>query len=89
MIMTEWPENVEQKYLKAYFSNRNEILIRKGCLVWGLRVLKPHSFQPRVFNEFHIGHIGIVKMKSLARSCIKRPDIDIRDTCYQDFRRIV
>lgn len=76
LTMTGWPENVEQEDLKAYFLKRNEVSIHQGCLVWGLRVLIPYSLQSRVLNELHEGHIGIVKTKSLDRSCVWWPGID-------------
>lgn len=48
MTLIGRPEIVEQEDLKAYFLRRNEISIHQRCLVWGLRVLIPHSLQSRV-----------------------------------------
>lgn len=46
----------------------NELSLQNGCILKGYRVIIPHKFQGNVLKELHIGHLGMVKMKSLTRS---------------------
>ena len=45
-----------------------ELSVQDECLLWGSRVEVPEVLRPRVLNELHSGHVGICRMKSLARS---------------------
>ena len=39
-----------------------------ACLIWSMKVIVPNKLPERVLEELHYGYMGIVKMKSLARS---------------------
>lgn len=41
-----------------------------------MRVVIPNKLQDRVFEELHDGHLGVVKMKALARSYVCWPNIN-------------
>ena len=60
---------------KPYYERRNELTVHQGCILWGMRVLIPSKLQDRVLEELHDGHLGVVKMKALARSHVWWPNI--------------
>lgn len=57
-----------------------EYAIHQGCLMKGIRVVIPESLKKKILEELHSGHLGINKMKAIARSyCYWRGlDEDIR-----------
>lgn len=50
--------------------------IEDGCLYYGERIVIPRSLQDKVLGLVHDGHIGIVRMKSLARRYVYWLNID-------------
>ncbi|XP_058449089.1 uncharacterized protein K02A2.6-like [Malaya genurostris] len=48
--------------------NQCKFSIQKGCLMRGIRVYIPPKLRRPVLEELHLGHFGISRMKSLARS---------------------
>ena len=62
--------------LQPYNRRAEELTMDKGCLLWGNRVLIPPKLQSTVLGELHEGHLGISRMKALARSFIWWPRLD-------------
>ncbi|XP_008181385.1 uncharacterized protein K02A2.6-like [Acyrthosiphon pisum] len=74
----KWPDNIKNisDELKPYYYRKNELAIEQGCLMWGHRLVIPTKFRKELLQELHSTHLGIVKMKSLARSYVWWPKID-------------
>ena len=62
--------------LQPFYRRRNELNIINGVLTYGTRVLIPEKYRDQVMEVLHEGHLGMVKMKSLARSYVYWPNID-------------
>ncbi|GFV53371.1 uncharacterized protein K02A2.6 [Trichonephila clavipes] len=50
--------------------------IEDGCIMYGQRVCIPRKFRKDVLEELHAGHLGMVKMKAIARSFVYWKNID-------------
>lgn len=51
-----------------FSGQESELMLENGCIYKRIRVIIPLTFRKRILNELHTAHIGIVKMKALARS---------------------
>lgn len=70
-----WPSSLAENY-KPYFRRQTELSYQDDCLLWGQRVIIPKSLRHKLLEELHQGHIGISRMKALARSYIWWPELD-------------
>ncbi|XP_030849016.1 uncharacterized protein K02A2.6-like [Strongylocentrotus purpuratus] len=68
-----WPNSVDDDGLKPYFHRRHELFSGARCLNMGT---KSHCLQTKMLTELHEGHIGMGRMKSLARSFFWWPSLD-------------
>jgi len=70
--MDGWPYDVSIKEpaLQPFCARRNEMTIEQDVLLWGIRVVVSLALRPKVLAELHLSHMGIVKMKALARQFV-------------------
>lgn len=72
-----WPQVINSEEIKPYLTRRAEIHSDHGCLMWGYRIIIPKILQPLILKELHSSHFGINKCKSLARSYVWWPTVDL------------
>lgn len=74
--LSGWPAKVTNSSLIPFFHKRQELTVEQGCLLWGGRVLIPDTCREAVLNELHAEHIGICRMKAVARGLVWWPGLD-------------
>ena len=62
-----WPSNINES-LAPYHRCRDELTLEAGCLVRGYRTVTPAALQQTVVADLHAVHVGVVRMKGVARS---------------------
>ena len=77
-----WPSTISIE-LKPFFTKRTELTVQNNCLMWGIQVIVPEALKEKVLAELHTSHLGMSRMKSLARSHIwwLHLDEDIETLC--------
>ena len=70
-----WPSLLNES-LKPYYRCRNELTIEADCLVRGHRTVIPDVLRRPLLEELHSVHIGMSRMKSVARSFFWWPSLD-------------
>ena len=74
-VLRGWPEEIP-KALQTYHSKIAELSVEDGFLIWGGRVVIPPSLRGKIKVELHKEHLGISRMKALARNHVWWPRID-------------
>lgn len=74
--MQGWPVDLGPEKFQPYTKHRLELNVLDGCILWGSRVIVPSPGQAQVMEALHDAHLGISRMKSLARSFVWWPEMD-------------
>lgn len=74
-VTLSWPSQLEEPY-RVYFNKRLMLCAESGCLYYGNRIVIPSSLQKKALLRLHATHIGIARMKLLAKSYIWWPNIN-------------
>lgn len=69
----EAKNNVE---VKRYFNIRNDLTLENNVLLWNNRIVIPDSLRSLVLKQLHESHLGIIKMKCIARKYFYWPGIN-------------
>ena len=71
-----WRPDVKKKF-PQFFASREELVLQPdGVLSRGERLIIPPPLRKAVLEDLHKGHLGVEKMKSLARQMCWWPDLD-------------
>ena len=60
----------------GYKAPETNYSLSSNCLIFEHRVVVPPSLRQAILNDLHTAHVGIVRMKGMARSLIYWPGID-------------
>ncbi|CAH8666328.1 unnamed protein product [Schistosoma bovis] len=75
-VTNGWPPTGLDGDLKQLYHRRDSLCVVNECLMFGDRVVVPESLRSKVLKQFHTGHPGIKRMKSIARSYAYWPLMD-------------
>ena len=76
-ILHGWPDNLEEDVeFRAYKTRADELTVEEGCVLWGSRVVVPPKLRDKVLKDLHLAHVGMTRMKMLARSYCWWPKMD-------------
>lgn len=76
-VKTSWPKYTKNDFkFKAFYVIRNQLTIEHEVLLWNNRIVIPEKLHNRMLEQLHLSHLGVVKMKNIARSYFFWPGIN-------------
>ena len=78
LIEQGWPLNINNipQELHGYWKVRDNLCIVNDLILMGNRLVIPASWQAKVLQSIHEGHLGIAKCRSRANMCVYWPNIN-------------
>lgn len=73
---SSWPSILEDPVLIRLNREKFELSVKSGCILFGQRVIIPRVLKEKILEIIHTGHMGIVRMKSIARGSVWWLNID-------------
>lgn len=74
-ILRGWPKVNSPEFI-PYARRQDELSTQEGCILWGGRVVVPPPGCIALLKQLHQAHPGITRMKGLARSYMRWPNMD-------------
>lgn len=71
-----WPQNFDTNLELQLHKRKSELSYHDGCLFLGNRIIIPHRLRLKILELIHECHIGMVRMKSVARGSVWWLNID-------------
>ena len=77
-ILNGWKDSSRdlKDEMKPFRLRKDEFTKEGGCVLWGSRVVIPKVLRKRVLMELHGVHVGVTRVKMLARSFVWWPNLD-------------
>ena len=65
-VIQGWPDSIKkiQTAIKPYWTNRDDISIKEGSLLFGSRIIIPECLRQMQMQEIHNGHLGMEECRS-------------------------
>lgn len=78
-VQQGWPKKFKDVDLKPYAACKQQFTINDGCLLKHadeIRIVVPSTIRPHLLHQLHRAHVGVDRMKQLARRYIWWPRIN-------------
>lgn len=76
-ILMGWKHSdSEHEHIRPYYNKRLMLSVENNCIYYGTRLLIPNSLKVNILNLLHDTHIGVLRMKTTARSYVWWLSID-------------